>query len=85
MLSPRKREFLSLSLYSVLSETWLVFAGGVAAGAMLKMIAAAMIPKAAAHGKPSEVGLNTLAGFLAAVLCKLYSSEQNLVFAVPSL
>jgi zinc transporter ZupT len=44
---------------------------GVAAGAMLTMIAAVIIPEAAAHGKPSEVGLSTLAGFLAAVLFKL--------------
>jgi zinc transporter ZupT len=58
-------------LAGVLSETWLVFAEGVAAGAMLTMIAAAMIPEAAAHGRPSEVGLSTLAGFLAAVLFKL--------------
>ena len=56
---------------AVLSETWLVFAEGVAAGAMLTMIAAAMIPEAAAHGKPSAVGLSTLAGFLVAVLFKL--------------
>ena len=55
----------------MLSETWLVFAECVAAGAILTMIAAAMIPEAAAHGKPSEVGLGTLAGFLAAVLFKL--------------
>jgi zinc transporter ZupT len=55
----------------VLNETWLVFAEGVASGAMLTMIAAAMIPEAAVHGKPSEVGLSTLAGFLAAVLFKL--------------
>ncbi len=58
-------------LAGVLSETWLVFAEGVAAGAMLTMIAAAMIPEAAAHGRPSVVGLSTLAGFLAAVLFKL--------------
>jgi CRP-like cAMP-binding protein len=58
-------------LATVLSETWLVFAEGVAAGAMLTMIAAAMIPEAAAHGRPSAVGLSTLAGFLAAVLFKL--------------
>ena len=58
-------------LAGVLSETWLVFAEGVAAGAMLTMIAAAMIPEAAAHGRPSEVGLSTLAGFLAAVMFKL--------------
>jgi zinc transporter ZupT len=43
-------------LAGVLGETWLVFAEGVAAGAMLTMIAAAMIPEAAAHGRPSEVG-----------------------------
>ena len=58
-------------LAGVLSETWLVFAEGVAAGAMLTMIAAAMIAEAAAHGRPSVVGLSTLAGFLAAVMFKL--------------
>jgi CRP-like cAMP-binding protein len=62
---------LGFLLAGVLSETWLVFAEGVAAGAMLTMIAAAMIPEAATHGKPSAVGLSTLAGFLAAVLFKL--------------
>jgi zinc transporter ZupT len=62
---------LGFLLATVLSETWLVFAEGVAAGAMLTMIAAAMIPEAAAHGKPSTVGLSTLGGFLAAVLFKL--------------
>jgi len=62
---------LGFLLAGVLSETWLVFAEGVAAGAMLTMIAAAMIPEAATHGRPSEVGLSTLAGFLAAVLFKL--------------
>jgi zinc transporter ZupT len=56
---------------SVLSEMWLVFAEGVAAGAMLTMIAAAMIPEAATQGRPSEVGLGALAGFLGAVLFKL--------------
>jgi zinc transporter, ZIP family len=58
-------------LAGVLDETWLVFAEGLAAGAMLTMIAAAMIPEAAAHGKPSTIGLSTLAGFLAAILFKL--------------
>ncbi len=62
---------LGFGLASVISETWLVFAEGLAAGAMLTMIAAAMIPEAAAHGKPSVVGLSTLAGFLAAVMFKL--------------
>lgn len=62
---------LGYVLAGVLSETWLVFAEGLAAGAMLTMIAAAMIPEAAEHGNPSAVGLSTLAGFLAAVLFKL--------------
>ena len=62
---------LGFLLAGVLSETWLVLFEGVAAGAMLTMIAAAMIPEAAAHGKPNEVGLSTLAGFLAAVFFKL--------------
>jgi zinc transporter ZupT len=62
---------LGFVLASVISETWLVFAEGLAAGAMLTMIAAAMIPEAAAHGKPNTVGLSTLAGFLAAVMFKL--------------
>ena len=63
---------LGFLLAGVLSETWLVFAEGVAAGAMLTMIAAAMIPEAAAHGSPNSVGLSTLAGFLAAVSFKLF-------------
>lgn len=62
---------LGFLLAGVLSENWLVFAEGVAAGAMLTMIAAAMIPEAAAHGNPNEVGLSTLAGFLAAIMFKL--------------
>ena len=62
---------LGFLLAGTLNETWLVFAEGVAAGAMLTMIAAAMIPEAAAHGSPSSVGLSTLAGFLAAVSFKL--------------
>jgi zinc transporter ZupT len=62
---------LGFLLAGSLNETWLVFAEGVAAGAMLTMIAAAMIPEAAAHGNPSEVGLSTLAGFLAAIAFKL--------------
>jgi zinc transporter ZupT len=62
---------LGFLLAGVLSETWLVFAEGVAAGAMLTMIAAAMIPEAVAHGAAGAVGLSTLAGFLAAVAFKL--------------
>lgn len=54
-----------------LHHAWLVFAEGLAAGAMLTMIAAAMIPEAVHIGNPSAVGLSTLAGFLAAILFKL--------------
>ena len=62
---------LGFLLSGVLDENWLAFAEGLAAGAMLTMIAAAMIPEAAAHGSPNEVGLSTLAGFLTAVMFKL--------------
>ena len=44
---------------------------GVAAGAMLTMIAAAMIPEAVHLGNANAVGLSTLAGFLAAISFKL--------------
>ena len=49
----------------------LVFAEGLAAGAMLTMIAAAMIPEAVHQGNSMTVGLGTLAGFLAAISFKL--------------
>ncbi|QDU03668.1 ZIP Zinc transporter [Gimesia chilikensis] len=62
---------LGFLLAGLISETWLVFAEGVAAGAMLTMITAAMIPEAAAHGYPNRVGLSTLAGFLTAICFKL--------------
>jgi zinc transporter ZupT len=54
-----------------LDPTWVVFAEGVAAGAMLTMIAAAMIPEAVHLGNANVVGLSTLAGFLAAISFKL--------------
>jgi zinc transporter ZupT len=54
-----------------LSHTVLVFAEGLAAGAMLTMIAAAMIPEAVHQGDANAVGLSTLAGFLAAISFKL--------------
>ena len=52
-------------------HTWLVFLEGLAAGAMLTMIAAAMIPEAVVLGSGNLVGLSTLAGFLGAILFKL--------------
>jgi zinc transporter ZupT len=54
-----------------LGHTWLAFAEGVAAGAMLTMIAAAMIPEAVHLGNANAVGLSTLVGFLAAISFKL--------------
>jgi len=54
-----------------LDPTWLIFAEGLAAGAMLTMIAAAMIPEAVHMGRANLVGLSTLAGFLAAISFKL--------------
>ena len=46
-------------------------AEGLAAGAMITMIASAMIPEAVHMGNASAVGLSTLAGFLAAISFKL--------------
>ncbi len=54
-----------------LTHTWLIFAEGLAAGAMLTMIASAMIPEAVHMGHASAVGLSTLAGFLASISFKL--------------
>jgi len=55
----------------LLDQTWLVFLEGLAAGTMLTMIAAAMIPEAIILGSGTLVGLSTLAGFLSAILFKL--------------
>ena len=63
---------LGYCLASMLHSAWLIFAGGLAAGAMLTMIAAAMIPEAVHMGNASAVGLSTLFGFLAAISCKLF-------------
>lgn len=54
-----------------LPHAWLVLAEGLAAGAMLTMIASTMIPEAVHSGNPPAVGLGTLAGFLSAILFKL--------------
>jgi CRP-like cAMP-binding protein len=62
---------LGYLLAGALSHTWLIFAEGLAAGAMLTMIASAMIPEAVHMGSASAVGLSTLAGFLAAISFKL--------------
>lgn len=62
---------LGFLLASELHHSWLVFAEGMAAGAMLTMIAAAMIPEAVHLGNASAVGFSTLVGFLSAILFKL--------------
>jgi hypothetical protein len=49
----------------------LFFLEGIAAGAMLTMIAAAMIPEAVILGSGNLVGLSTLFGFLCAIMFKL--------------
>jgi zinc transporter ZupT len=56
----------------LISSSWLSFIEGLAVGAMLTMIAAAMIPEAVHMGKANTVGLGTLAGFLAAISFKLF-------------
>jgi CRP-like cAMP-binding protein len=61
---------LGYLLAGYLHHAWLVFAEGLAAGAMLTMIAGAMIPEAVHIGNASTVGLSTLTGFLAAILFK---------------
>ena len=53
------------------SETLLAFSEGIAAGAMLTMIASAMIPEAVHLGGSNITGIGTLAGFLSAVSFKV--------------
>ena len=55
-----------------LSHTFIVGMEGVAAGAMLTMTAAAMIPEAVVLGTGNVVGLSTLTGFLGAIVFKLF-------------
>jgi zinc transporter ZupT len=62
---------LGYLLGGVLSSVWLIFAEGMAAGAMITMIASSMIPEAVHLGKANTVGLSTLAGFIAAISFKL--------------
>jgi CRP-like cAMP-binding protein len=58
---------LGVSLLEGVSPEWLALIKGIAAGAMLTMIAETMLPEAY-HNGSGVVGLSTLAGFLAAVL-----------------
>jgi ZIP family zinc transporter len=66
---------LAASLGAVMGE-WLppntmVFIEGLASGAMLTMICAAMLPEAAHLAPPNWVGLATLSGFFSALLFKV--------------
>ena len=54
-----------------LSHTFVIGIEGVAAGAMLTMIAAAMVPEAAHRGGGNLTGVGTLLGFVAAISFKL--------------
>ena len=54
-----------------MSHAWMQLLEGLAAGAMLTMIAAAMIPEAVVMGSGSLVGISVLAGFLGAISFKL--------------
>ena len=66
---------LSAALGAVLGE-WvphsaMIFIEGLAAGAMLTMICAAMLPEATHLANPNWVGLSTLSGFFAALIFKV--------------
>ena len=58
-------DFVVIGLYVVFAIE------GLAAGAMLTMIAETMLPEAYEQGGSGVVGLSTLAGFLAAMAVKL--------------
>jgi len=59
-------------LGGILPNHYVVFSQGLAAGAMLTMIASAMIPEAVHNGNSNLVGISTLLGFFASVLFKLF-------------
>jgi uncharacterized membrane-anchored protein len=62
---------LGASVSEHIEHGTLIFVEGIAAGAMLTMICAAMLPEAAHLANPNAVGLSTLSGFLASILFKL--------------
>ena len=53
----------------------MIFFEGIAAGAMLTMIAAAMIPEAVHMGGERNTGIFTLIGFLGVLIFKLLSVD----------
>ncbi len=62
---------IGYSIGADVSPTLVVMMEGLAAGAMLTMIAQTMIPEAIHLGGPTVVGLSTLSGFLGAIAFKL--------------
>lgn len=66
---------LSAALGAVMGEwvphSTMIFIEGLAAGAMLTMICAAMLPEATHLANPNWVGLATLSGFFAALIFKV--------------
>lgn len=59
-------------LGDILNPTTVVLIEGLAAGAMLTMIASAMIPEAVHQGGANLVGISTLGGFLSAIAFKIF-------------
>jgi zinc transporter ZupT len=59
-------------LGDILNPTTVVLIEGMAAGAMLTMIASAMIPEAVYQGGANLVGISTLGGFLSAIAFKIF-------------
>jgi CRP-like cAMP-binding protein len=62
---------LGASISEHIDHGTLIFVEGIAAGAMLTMICAAMLPEATHLANPNLVGLSTLSGFLCSLLFKL--------------
>lgn len=63
--------YLGYSIGAGINPTAIVFVEGIAAGAMLTMVAQTMIPEAVHLGGPTVVGLTTLAGFVSSIAFKL--------------
>jgi zinc transporter ZupT len=59
-------------LAELVPPVFLIAIEGIAAGAMLTMLASTMIPEAVHLGGGSIVGISTLTGFLSAITFKLF-------------
>ncbi|MCF8208830.1 MAG: cyclic nucleotide-binding domain-containing protein [Rhodoferax sp.] len=71
VLASALSSYLGFLIGAEINHTAVVFVEGVAAGAMLTMIAQTMIPEAVHLGGPNIVGLTTLAGFVSSIAFKL--------------